>query len=187
MGIRGSVDLSGKSAADVEREGSTLEPGWYRATVQDIREDDGNLKIEFKLKDGRKYTETLWDPDRSEDEEKGKKSQQRRNLFAIRLGLVPREAKDTAYEFDWLDAIGRECVLKLAFGKPNAEGLRYANIEWAGIFETHDNRVPAELRTTPPAGAAAASTNGHAVPTFATASGSQPAAASRPAFNLDDL
>ncbi len=202
MSIRGSVDLGGRSADDVEREGSSLEPGWARATVQDLFEKEGSLFFEFRLADGRIATDVLWDPNRSESPAK---LVQRRSLYSIRLGLVPREAKDTVFEFDWLDAIGRECALELALAPMDDKGRRFVKPTWAGLFALDDPRVPTPIRTrekTFLSAADAAALNepksnikGHktqaAPPSPPPASSGytapSPAAARQSALNLDDL
>lgn len=147
MAIPGCVDLAGRSADQLEKEASAVEPGWFRAKVSDVYEKDGNIKLEFTLMDNRKHTETLWDPSASEA---AVRLQQRRDVFAVRLGLVPREAAGTAYEFDWTDCIGRDCALELVKGKPNDKGQSYVQLSWVGVYPIDDSRVPANLRSGTP-------------------------------------
>ena len=193
MAIRGMVDFGQQSAQELERSMESLQPGWYRATVSDMVADEHqNLKVHFDL-DGRNLTETLWNPEGGKDTNAMKRLAQRRGLFAIRLGLVPRDAKGQVCEFDWEDAIGRECVLELEWSKPNADGKKFANVKWAGIYTTDDPRAIAGLKgeKAPPKKAAAAAATS---PTQAT-SAAQPVnrisgAISRPAaagINLYDL
>lgn len=175
MGIRGSVDLGNKSAEQVEKAASGIDAGWYRALVADVYEDDHtNLKLVFELPDGRRHTETLWDPNASE---KPQRLQQRRDAFSIRLGLVPRDAKGTAFEFDWLDAIGREVVVNLG-KKQNDKGQFFTQLEWMGLYAADDLRVQeqvkGQLRLT--------------VDSEASVSGPAPSTpAKQSSFSLDDL
>lgn len=146
MGIRGVTNLGGRSAEDLEREASGLEPGWFRARMEDVSEEEDNLKLKFRLADGRVHTETLWSPMNAENDKAAAALEKRRGAFSIRLGLVPREAKGTAYEFDWLACMGREYAIHLVLGKPNKEGKQFIQLEWMGIFDVFDHRVPEAIR-----------------------------------------
>lgn len=145
MGIRGVVDTGNRTAEELELEASSLTPGWFRATVADVYEDDGNLKLKFDLADGRTHLDTLWDPTNSDNDRSAERLQQRRAGFSVRLGLVPREGKGR-FEFDWLDAIGKPCILHLVLSKPNKDGRQFINLEWMGLFAIDDSRAPAPLR-----------------------------------------
>lgn len=186
MGIPGVVDLGSRSADQLEREASSLEPGWFKAVVKDAYLDDGNLALEFRLDDGRQHTEKLWDPSASE---KWQRLQERRDAFAVRLGLVPREAKGTAYEFDWLDAIGKDVAIELVWGKVNDKGQRYIQLAWMGLYDIGDGRVPEAIRNGASfagPGAAQPATDGK-VKKGAKSSSSPASSAQQSRFNLDDL
>lgn len=192
MGIPGIVDLGGKSADEIEKQASALEPGWFKAMVQDVYEQDGTLFLDFKLGDGRSVLERLWDPNRSDTDQKRQKSQQRRDLFAIRLGLVPRDARGTAFEFDWLNAIGRECVVEMDYSKPREEGgAKYVNLTYSGIYEPNDPRVPEVIRKgavwAPLKSAAGIAKESKGYKTSAVSSPPAAAASKAAQLNLDDL
>lgn len=196
MAIRTVADFGQKSAQEIERAMEVLQPGWYRATISDVSEDNSNIKIHFDL-DGRALTETLWDPESGKDTKTAERLGNRRNLFLIRLGIIPRDAKGQVFEVDWEDLIGKECILELDWGRPDKETQKkYANLTWAGIYAADDPRALEKLPAESGASLAA--------PAAATTSSAPPSAPPPPAaspvnriagavgrgagdINLDDL
>jgi hypothetical protein len=95
-------DLGAKTAADVEAGGVLKQPGWYRVVVEDLKpgEQQGfekDLRLMFRVTEGpfkgSVISEFLNHPDNAGSVEKGKKLREKRDIWAVRMGLIPKDAK----------------------------------------------------------------------------------------------
>lgn len=165
MSLEMDLDLTGIDLDEADKGMTPIPAGWYRAVVGDLWEDHknpGTLAIEFVMDggpfDGRKLTERLFDPANSQDAEKAKTTAKRRGIFALRLGLVSREQSGQVVRPDWSKAIGRECIVKIVHRKYKDDAgneREGAQLDFAGVFSTTDERAPEALRDKAAGGVAA--------------------------------
>lgn len=168
MSVTTDLDLTGLTEDDLERGGS-VEAGWYRTIVTDAFEDaknPGTIVLKFAVVGGPfdKYeiVERLFHPDNSEDAEKAKVAGRRMALFAKRLGLLGTADFGQAVRLDWSNALGREVALKVIKRKykdKNGNDRDGVNVDFAGIYQLTDERVPAEMRQGGGGGSVAASSS----------------------------
>lgn len=168
MSLEMDLDLTGIDLEQEDLGGPGLLPGWYPCQVTDSYEDHNNagtLILEFTVtggpSKGRKITERLFSPANAADEEKAKVALRRLGLFALRLGLVTREASNKQVRPDWSKALGRLCVIKVIKRKgtdKHGNEREFTNLDFAGVFDPSDDRVPEELRTKPAGGSGGGTT-----------------------------
>jgi hypothetical protein len=108
-------------AGKIDEEASNrgkLDDGYYRCRLAEttMNNEDGSQKLKFVVSHGefvkRVHFETLWNPRFADDEQKRKSSTEKAQIFAVRLGAVPRDAKGRCAP-NWNLAVGKEFVLKI--------------------------------------------------------------------------
>lgn len=152
MGFKLDLEFKAEDAQTLES-GTVRIPGWYRAVLQEITEEEekGYWDIQYRVTAGPWAGSTihdkLWKPENAADTEKAEGSRKRIKLVLKRLGVW--DGQPTAREFDLAECIDRECWLKLGErsykGKDGAMA-KSVDVEWAGIYPLDDERVPAEVR-----------------------------------------
>lgn len=154
-------DLTTTTADEVER-GGTLPPGWYLACVSDLEEDGLTHALKFTFTvaagpyRGAFVTDTLWHPANATDEKKRKITQNRRVLFASRLGLLAASDFGKAgVRVKWTDAIGKRVWLSVdnreydkrdQHGRPTGQKGVASNLKFDGIYPVDSDKVPADIR-----------------------------------------
>ncbi|MDE2102276.1 MAG: hypothetical protein KGL39_33835 [Patescibacteria group bacterium] len=109
------IELDEALDAQKTEAGGKIPAGWYLAKVFDIFPDSANdcVKLEYEITHGpyagKKVNDTLWDPNASDDQEKAKKSRQRLQLVALRVGAIA----DGETKIRFTNAIGNPVVLHL--------------------------------------------------------------------------
>lgn len=95
--------------------GGKMPPGWYLAKVFDIFPDSANdcTKLEYEITAGpyagKKVSDTLWDPNSSEDEDGRNKAIQRLKMVAMRIGAIA----DGETKVRFPKAVGNPVILQL--------------------------------------------------------------------------
>lgn len=169
MSLELDLDLEGIDLDQEEKGSGGLPAGWYPARVADAYEDHknpGTLVMEFTIADGphrgRKHTERLFSPLNADNEDKAKTASRRMGVFAVRLGLLPRNATGNVRP-DWSRAVGQDVVLHIVRRKykdKNDNEKEVSNIDFAGLFMPGDERIPEAARGRANSGAAAPGSSG---------------------------
>lgn len=157
------IDLEEYETEEALEKPDGVPPGWYRATITDVDKDpkSGAIILKFEVCDGehagQKIEERLWDPSKSGgDAKKEDFSRKRRAIFARRIGLLGADDFGKKVSVDWLKAVGHTVAINVKERKykDNAGNEKIArNIDFAGIFQPDDQRVPEEIRgAAPPPG-----------------------------------
>ncbi len=179
MGQNWDLDFSGETPEQVDLAAGRIPDGWYRAILAASEDDleSGAKKLQFKVSQGlhagKKITQTLWHPRFAPDEEKAKSAMQKARIFAVRMGLVPREAKG-AFTMNFDAALNKEFVVKVKTFKSEKTGKEFAELEYSGVFPFDHRDIPADVRValglSPLAGAAPATATTHAAHAAVTTS-----------------
>lgn len=162
-------DLSEYTADGVERS-DRLPVGWYRAIVTDVSQEErtGALVIKFEVTDGEHkdatVSERLWDPKKADAPDKAETSRRRRIAWAKRLRIISEaDFGKPGVRFPWDDAIGKEVVINIKErkykDKDGNPGVT-TNIDFLGVYQPDDQRVPEELRGTATGGAGGVAATG---------------------------
>jgi hypothetical protein len=151
-------DLGAKTAAEVEAGGVLKQPGWYRVVLEDLKpgEQPGfekDLRLIFKVTEGpfkgSIISEFLNYPDNAGNVEKGKKLREKRDIWATRMGLIPKDAKGRG-GINWSAAIGQEYVIEVTHQTWKADGERKAGektgIDYLGVYGLDHPKIPAAKR-----------------------------------------
>ena len=128
--------------------------GYYHAFVEDVAEGEGgNTKITFQISKGpwveKKISETLWNPDGSNNEKAAKVNETKIKLWGHRLGLVPDTqcGQDADVELDFINAIGKEVIIHVVHNPSQNDKTKiYANIDFGGVFPLASDKIPMEDR-----------------------------------------
>jgi hypothetical protein len=151
MSMEEELDCTNEDLDQLDR-GNQLSPGWYRAVLHNVvwdHKSPGTLAFTFAITAGPfarvEVTERLWNPENSNDTDTARKLAQRRITFAKRLGLIDRTAAGTKQRIDWQAAVGMEVGIKMV-EKKDKDGVLRSNLDWAGVYQISDERVPALIR-----------------------------------------
>lgn len=150
------LNLSGaKSVEDLDRE-SHVEPGWYRAKVEDATQNDktGAEVIVCQVMGGRfdgcKADIQLQDPEQVTDVKKAERAISRIQVIATRLGLVSKEMLgNDDVDINFNDAIGKEVVIECEareYTKDNGTKSSFTGIAYTGIYPLDHEKIPDQVR-----------------------------------------
>jgi hypothetical protein len=173
MALVVDLDIASPDELDKCDQSTRLEPGWYRAIVNEVYEDHeqtGKFVLKFKLTKptrfaGRDVMEWLEHPSLGTDE-KGAETRKKRFLgWLKRLGLITAEmiaSGNIAPNLE--DALGREVVLFLIHKAKRVEWINpangkkewkddpdhpgYSNVDFMGVFPLDHYEIPDDLRGT---------------------------------------
>lgn len=150
--MQGNYDFSDLGEDDLDA-GAALAPGYYRATVAEVRENQftpGNFDVEFAVTVGPHKGGKVWDtivsPENAKDVEAGKKCLNRVAMYATRTGLMSKEElAGRQAEIDWSELVGREVVIKVKehnYTGGDGAAKSKVQVEFSGVFALDDERVP---------------------------------------------
>lgn len=146
---------------------SQLEPGFYRAIVNEVYEDHaepGCYVFKFKITHGPRRNQILTDwlrhPNLAQDTDKAKTMHKRFLGWLKRLGLITAEmAAAGKINCEIESSLGTEVVLKMVvkdqkekvvdpYGKESWQktGQRFTNIDYMGVYPLTHYEIPDEMR-----------------------------------------
>lgn len=157
-----TYDMTGWTDRKIE-EGDRVEPGWYHTKISDVIEDFDNNSITLEHTivggqyEGKKINDRMGDPDDPSISAAGQNvRRQLQFIRAKRLGLLPPEdQRNGMVTIDWLQALGRECYLKIqarAYKKADGTPGTATEPTFDGIFAPDDDRVPEPAKRHEPCG-----------------------------------
>jgi len=161
---------------DLENRGR-MPSGYYKAECTDCypdQKDGKGVKVVYKITagvfEGREITDTVYDPENSEDDDKRKSALQRMLIIFKRLGC----RNDSSNKVNLRAAIGKQVVLHMSkkreaycracdYVKPKGDKSRkcptcggdftwaeveesYCNIEFDGVYPFDHPKIPANVR-----------------------------------------
>lgn len=147
------VDFTGDKEEDLDRIDPL--PGWYRATVAAIEDDDksGAQVVHYKITGpafaGAVIYEKVWNPENAETEEKAAKTMARAKKVMSRLGLVGKDDLGREKVIKWDACIGREMVLQVIDDSyEGKDGKKVAKVScgYLGMFPTDHASIPPAVR-----------------------------------------
>ena len=156
------MDVTEQELNDAER-GYPV-PGWYAAYIEDAYEDNtnaGQWNLKIVISEGKWCGHVMHQrfPDLNTlPDEQAKTVKKKILIWGPRLEVIPRGSSGRV-SIDWRKAIDRHVAIKIETRryeepKGSKNWKEATDITFDGIYLRHDDRVPADIRTQPPAGAA---------------------------------
>lgn len=157
MPLQETIDTRGRSVEDVDR-GGQLAPDWYFARIADVYEDrrDGSTVLDFKIVggpfDGSGSNIKLFEPDPGASEAERRRTMQRRQTWAYRVGLIRKDQIGQAVPIDWTKCLGQTVFLKIEEQreKDRATGRETGRVftrpGYLGAYPLDHHEVPADVR-----------------------------------------
>lgn len=142
-----NLDFGGQTIDAVDKSAGTPPDGYYRAKLTEAMPDDDH-RLEFKftichgLQAGRKVSGKLNNPGLADTPEHRESALKKARVWAVRLGLVPKEAEGKVASVNWSLAYGREVVVKVSSktykkkkdGVETGETGTWQEIDYAGVY-----------------------------------------------------
>lgn len=149
------LNFAGQTIDDVDKSGGNPPDGFYRVNVTEVTNsaEDGSMHFKFKISQGpqagRHVKGKLSNPRFAETVEKAKTIADRAKIWAVRMGLVPKEAEGKTANVDYLKAIGKELVVKLktrVFDGDKGK-VEFQEVEYAGVYPLDHHDLDGPTRT----------------------------------------
>lgn len=149
------LNFAGQTIDDVDKSGGNPPDGYYRVKADKVEHDpeDGSMKFSFKIthgvQSGRIVRGKLSNPRFAETPEKAKTIADRAKIWAVRMGLVPKDAEGKTANVDFTQAIGRDLVVKVKTRTfdGNKGKVEFQEVEYAGVYPLDHHDLDGPTRT----------------------------------------
>ena len=87
--------------------------------------------------EGKTFDITLWNP-KLDAKDGGAFGRKKNDRFLIAAGLIPKNSEGKKVGINWGSAVGRQFLVKLTVGEPDAKGRRYLDVDFANFYHVDD-------------------------------------------------